>query len=286
MVWTCLSFIKCGQNHLARHSERGKKTRQTEEEVGRQHQGIGLEFAESQRAVGNREKWKNLVVKPSVVPQRPLRLRDRCWWCTASNTSAHLSIIHIMCALYMYVFGGVRLGSVSNLSTPLLDFTSCETCFSYITAFSRAVICKTFLLLGHGNLCLLASSSSAWSSVGGPSPTSSRLYWKNPRWLRAVSRVDLRPRYPIDLAARYALQYARLENWHACEGWMSIGCSSSLSSVSLSPRPRLHVVGMMRAYVFDINQLSLPILFIFCSCVCFSLYGPFNCISFHKFSRQ
>ena len=29
-----------GQNHPARHSERGKKTRQTEEEVGRQHQGM------------------------------------------------------------------------------------------------------------------------------------------------------------------------------------------------------------------------------------------------------
>ena len=29
--------ISSGQNHLARHSERGKKTRQTEEEVGRQH---------------------------------------------------------------------------------------------------------------------------------------------------------------------------------------------------------------------------------------------------------
>ena len=29
-----------GQNHLARHSERGKKTRQTEEKVGRQHQGM------------------------------------------------------------------------------------------------------------------------------------------------------------------------------------------------------------------------------------------------------
>ena len=26
--------------HFARHSERGKKTRQTEEEVGRQHQGM------------------------------------------------------------------------------------------------------------------------------------------------------------------------------------------------------------------------------------------------------
>ena len=40
MVWSCLPFIGSGQNHLARHSERGKKTRQTEEEVGRQHQGM------------------------------------------------------------------------------------------------------------------------------------------------------------------------------------------------------------------------------------------------------
>ena len=38
VVWLCLPFIRSGQNHLARHSERGKKTRQTEEEVGR-HQG-------------------------------------------------------------------------------------------------------------------------------------------------------------------------------------------------------------------------------------------------------
>ena len=29
-----------GQNHLAKHSERGEKTRQTEEEAGRQHQGM------------------------------------------------------------------------------------------------------------------------------------------------------------------------------------------------------------------------------------------------------
>ena len=28
------------QNHLAKHSEKGKKTRQTEEEVGKQHQGM------------------------------------------------------------------------------------------------------------------------------------------------------------------------------------------------------------------------------------------------------
>ena len=39
-VRTCLSFIRSGQNHLARYSEKGKKTRQTEEEVGRPHQGM------------------------------------------------------------------------------------------------------------------------------------------------------------------------------------------------------------------------------------------------------
>ena len=77
VVWSCLPFIWSGQNHLARHSERGKKTMQTEEEVGRQHQGMkGLEFAKSQRAVENMEKWRKLVAKSSVVPKRPSRLRD------------------------------------------------------------------------------------------------------------------------------------------------------------------------------------------------------------------
>ena len=36
-----------------------------------------LEFAKSQRAMGIIEKWRKLVVKSSVVPQRPPRLRDR-----------------------------------------------------------------------------------------------------------------------------------------------------------------------------------------------------------------
>ena len=40
MIWSCFPFIRSGQHHLARHSERGKKTRQTEEDVGRQHQGM------------------------------------------------------------------------------------------------------------------------------------------------------------------------------------------------------------------------------------------------------
>ena len=40
VVWTCLSFVRSDQNHPARHSESGKKMRQTKEEVGRHHQGM------------------------------------------------------------------------------------------------------------------------------------------------------------------------------------------------------------------------------------------------------
>ena len=39
VVWSCLPFLRSGQNHLARHGEMGKKTRKTEEDDGRQHQG-------------------------------------------------------------------------------------------------------------------------------------------------------------------------------------------------------------------------------------------------------
>ena len=36
-----------------------------------------LEFVKSQRAVENKEKWRKLVAKSSVVHHRPSRLRDR-----------------------------------------------------------------------------------------------------------------------------------------------------------------------------------------------------------------
>ena len=40
VVCSCLLLIGSGQNHLAGHSKRGMNTRQSEEEVGRQHQGM------------------------------------------------------------------------------------------------------------------------------------------------------------------------------------------------------------------------------------------------------
>ena len=36
----------------------------------------GLKFGKPQRAVENREKWRKLVAKSSVVPQQSSRLRD------------------------------------------------------------------------------------------------------------------------------------------------------------------------------------------------------------------
>ena len=60
VVLSCFPFTRSGQNHLARHSEKGKKTRQTEEEVGRQHQGIDRpgvrQFAEGSGEQGKMEK--------------------------------------------------------------------------------------------------------------------------------------------------------------------------------------------------------------------------------------
>ena len=82
VVWSCFPFIRSGQNHLARQSELRKKTRQTEEEVGRQHQGMDRPgVRQVQEGSGEQEKkWRKLVVRSSVVSQRPSRLRDWWWW--------------------------------------------------------------------------------------------------------------------------------------------------------------------------------------------------------------
>ena len=84
VVWSCLPFIRCGQNHLARHSERGR--RQADRGRGRKtapgnEQAWSSPSPRGQWKTG--KKWRNLVVKSSVssvVPQQPSQLRDRWWW--------------------------------------------------------------------------------------------------------------------------------------------------------------------------------------------------------------
>ena len=76
VVWSCLPFIRSGQKHLARLSERGKKTRQTDEAVGRQHQGMDRPGVR-QVPEGSGEQGKTEeTVKSSVAPQQLSRLRQ------------------------------------------------------------------------------------------------------------------------------------------------------------------------------------------------------------------
>ena len=74
MVWPHLKTLWHGEDNSARDSERSKKVRKTEEEMGRQHHrmdGNGVwRFPE------DREGWKGIVATSSVVPQPPPRLRD------------------------------------------------------------------------------------------------------------------------------------------------------------------------------------------------------------------
>ena len=65
----------------------GGQRKRWEDNIG---EWTGLEFGKSQKAVENREKWRKLVAKSSMVPQRPSRLgidddddeSGRCptWW--------------------------------------------------------------------------------------------------------------------------------------------------------------------------------------------------------------
>ena len=59
-----------------------------------------------------------------------------------------------------------------------------------------------------------------------------------------------------------------------------------LSSTTESPhRPHLHVVGCC-SLSFWLKPTKLAHTLSSCSCVCFCLYGPFSCITFHKFLWQ
>ena len=53
---------------------KGRQRKRWEDDI---REWTSLEFAKSQRAVENRGEWRKLVVKLSVVPQRPSQLRDR-----------------------------------------------------------------------------------------------------------------------------------------------------------------------------------------------------------------
>ena len=82
-VQSCLPLIRSGQNHLARHTERGKKTRLTKEEVGRQHQGTDRPgVRQVQEGSGKKGKMEEtgceiICGAPTILTVKGLRRRRR-----------------------------------------------------------------------------------------------------------------------------------------------------------------------------------------------------------------
>ena len=64
----------CKAQRKEEDDKKDKKKKRFEDNI---KEWTGLEFTKSQRAAENTEIWGKLIVKLSVVPQRPSRLRDR-----------------------------------------------------------------------------------------------------------------------------------------------------------------------------------------------------------------
>ena len=62
------------QGTVKGRKRQGRQRKRWEDNI---REWTGLEVGKSQRAVENREIWRKLVAKSSVVPQRPSRLKDR-----------------------------------------------------------------------------------------------------------------------------------------------------------------------------------------------------------------
>ena len=95
----------------------------------------GLEFGKSQRAVENREKWRKLVAKSSVVPQRPSRLRD-CWWWSSCF------MYHALLLRYGVCTCGTRL-EITYVSDRTLKPRNKLTCW---TRFG-VVLCSAMIIM-------------------------------------------------------------------------------------------------------------------------------------------
>ena len=92
VVRSCLLFIRLAKTILQKSTVKGgrRKNRRKKRWEDNTKEWTDLAFTKSQRAVENRQKWRKLVVKSSVVPQWALRSRDG--WRRWSAYSMHRSV--------------------------------------------------------------------------------------------------------------------------------------------------------------------------------------------------
>ena len=95
----------------------GRQRKRLEDNI---REWTGPEFAKSQRAVENREKWRKLVAKLSVAPQRPSRLRDRWWWWSIILRKVSLSFRSALIDLYTTATAALPPSSTNSQTTDSL----------------------------------------------------------------------------------------------------------------------------------------------------------------------
>ena len=66
VVWTCFPFKTITQGTAKGERRQDRQKKKWEDNI---REWTGLEFGKSQRVVENRQKWRKLVAKSSVVPQ-------------------------------------------------------------------------------------------------------------------------------------------------------------------------------------------------------------------------
>ena len=104
VVLSCLPFIRSGQNHLARHSERGEKTRQREEEVGRQHQRMDRPGVR-QVPEGSGKQGKMEKTGCEIICGAPTTLAVKGWMMMMMNITLKWLISHLVqCPLQMIAY--------------------------------------------------------------------------------------------------------------------------------------------------------------------------------------
>ena len=68
MVWPHLKAFYFSKDDPAGHSARKNKKKRWEDNIV---EWTGMDFANSTRAAEDRTRWKGIVVKSSMMPQRP-----------------------------------------------------------------------------------------------------------------------------------------------------------------------------------------------------------------------
>ena len=170
MVWSCFLFIRSGQNHLARHSERGKKTRQTKAEVGR-HQGMDRPgVRQVQEGSGEHEKMEKTGCKI---------------FCGAPTTLAVKELMMMMMMMKNY----------KSLVTSILLY-SCETWTLLVDCVKRIQAFKTKFTRKRLHISYIDHKTNDWVwskinfLVGQQGPLRATVRRRKLVWFRHVTCHD------------------------------------------------------------------------------------------------